>query len=85
MTDLGVRTRRIGTFAINRENIRVFAGGLGPTGRGANMRSEAESHRYNSMWRYACSPCAEHLFTQKAGSRDFPSSIEPRTHCGVKE
>ena len=44
MTDLGTRTRQIGTFPVNRENIRVFAGGFGPTGRGANMRREAESH-----------------------------------------
>jgi hypothetical protein len=38
------------------------------------MRRQVDSHRYNSMLRYACSPCAEHLFTQKAGSRDFASS-----------
>ncbi len=29
MTDLGARTRQIGTFLVNRENIRVFAGGFG--------------------------------------------------------
>ena len=43
MTDLGVRTRQIGTFPVDRVNIRVFAGGFGPTGRGANMHHEAES------------------------------------------
>jgi hypothetical protein len=60
MTDLGARTRQIGTFPVYRENIRVFAGGFGPTGRGANMHREAGSSRYTSMLRYACSPCAEH-------------------------
>gem|GEM_PF-3119299 len=29
MTDLGARTRQIGTFPVNLENIRVFAGGFG--------------------------------------------------------
>jgi hypothetical protein len=29
MTDLGVRTRQIGTFPVNREDTRVFAGGFG--------------------------------------------------------
>jgi hypothetical protein len=43
MADWGARTRQIGTFPINRENIRVFAGGFGPTRRGANMHREAES------------------------------------------
>ena len=43
MTHWGARTRQIGTFPVNRENIRVFAGGFGPTGRGANMHREAES------------------------------------------
>ena len=48
MTHWGARTRQIGTFPVNRENIRVFAGGFG-----------------------------NRLFTQKAGSRNFPSSIQP--------
>ncbi len=56
MTDLGVRTRQIGAFPVDRDNIRVFAGGSG-----------------------------NRLFTQKAGSSNFPSSIQPRTPCGVKE
>jgi hypothetical protein len=43
MTDLGTCTRQIGTFLVNLENIRVFAGGFGPTGRGANMHREAGS------------------------------------------
>ncbi len=48
MTHWGVRTRQMGTFPVNLENIRVFAGGFG-----------------------------NRLFTQKAGSRNFPSSIQP--------
>ena len=49
MTDLGVRTRQIGTFPVDLENIRVFAGGAGPTRRGANMHLEADSPRYTRM------------------------------------
>ena len=49
MTDLGARTRQIGTFPVDRENIRVFAGGFG-----------------------------NRLLAEKAGSRNFPSSIQPR-------
>ena len=48
MTHWGARTRQMGTFPVNLENIRVFAGGFG-----------------------------NRLFTQKAGSRNFPSSIQP--------
>ena len=48
MTDLGARTRQIGAFPVDGENIRVFAGGFG-----------------------------NRLFTQKAGSRNFPSFIQP--------
>ena len=44
MIHWGARTRQMGTFPVNRENIRVFTGGFGPTGRGANMNREAESH-----------------------------------------
>jgi hypothetical protein len=43
MTHWGARTRQIGTFPVDRENIRVFAGGFGSTGRGANMHGEAEN------------------------------------------
>ena len=68
MTDLGARTRQIGTFPVNRENVRVFAGGFGPTGRGANMHLVADSSRHTLMPGDEWSPCAEHLFTQKAGS-----------------
>lgn len=48
MADWGSRKRQMGTFPVNRENIRVCAGGFG-----------------------------NRLFTQKAGSRKFPSSIQP--------
>ncbi len=48
MTDLGARTRQIGTFPVDREKIRVFAGGFG-----------------------------NRLFTQKTGSRNVPSSVQP--------
>ncbi len=48
MIDLGARTRQIDTFPVDRENIRVFAGGFG-----------------------------NRLFAEKAGSRNFPSSIPP--------
>ncbi len=43
MTHLGGRTRQIGTFPVDRKNTRVFAGGFGPTGRGANMHRDAGS------------------------------------------
>ena len=56
MTDLGVRSRQIVTFPVDRGNIRVFAGGFG-----------------------------NRIFTQKAGSRNFPSSIQPRSACGAKK
>ncbi len=56
MTHWGARTRQIGTFPVNRENIRVFAGGFG-----------------------------NRLFTQKAGSRNFPLPSSPRADCGAKE
>lgn len=56
MTDLGARTRQIGTFPVDLENIRVFAGGFG-----------------------------NRLFTEKAGSRNSPSSIPlPAVDGGCK-
>ena len=56
MTELGARTRQVGAFPVDIENIRVFAGGFG-----------------------------NRLFAKKAGSRNFPSSVQPRTACGAKE
>jgi hypothetical protein len=40
MTDWGARTRQMGTSPVNLEDIRVFVGGAGPTGRGAKMHLE---------------------------------------------
>ena len=34
---------------IDRQPFRVFAGGVGPTRRGANMHRKAESLRYSTM------------------------------------
>jgi hypothetical protein len=60
MIHWGARTRQMGMFPVNRENIRVFGGGFGPTGRGANMHLETNSSRYTRMPADAWSPCAEH-------------------------
>ena len=43
MTDWDGRIRQMGTFPVDRKNTRVFAGGFGPTGRGANMHRDAGS------------------------------------------
>jgi protoheme IX farnesyltransferase len=49
------------------------------------MHLVADSSRHTLMPADEWSPGAEHLFTQKAGSRNFPSSIQPRTARGATE
>ena len=70
MTHWDARTRQMGTIPVNRENISPARNAALPEGSGplgVAPTCIVRLRAIDTLLRYACSPCAEHLFCTKSG------------------